>query len=141
VSPERASASAVLFEVERRRQRVQLWAWRSVAAVLALALVVEISVGRRGTGSAPVPRAEGVATVTLPAKTKDVGQSVFPVSGEDYIAVRNRMIAFENRAVPVPVAEVVPKARPIRRDSAEGKGRTTPSLLELFFTQPEAVRS
>jgi hypothetical protein len=141
IAPTRASAALVLLEADRRRQRIQLWTWRAVAAVLALALAIQFSLGRRPTAPTLPPLPGGLATVTPPATHFDLPPTILPVTGDNYISNRNRMIAFEVHPPRPPVTEALPPpAKLERRPTAPGI-RPAPSFLELLFTNSDSVQS
>jgi len=141
LAPTRASAASVLLEAERRRQRVQLWTWRAVAAVLALALAIQFSLHRRPTSPAPTPLPGGLATTTPPADRFDLPPTILPVTGDNYISTRNRMIAFETHPPRAPVTESLPPPVSFDRSSTTPNPRPAPSFLELLFTNSDSVHS
>ena len=135
VGPGRTTAASVLLEAERRRQRLQLWSWRAVAAVLALALAIQFSLKRFTAAPGRAPQVNPIGIVTAPGPARLTPFSL-PLTGDDYISTRNRMIAFDARPALAPVPESHPPKIP-----APQLNQPSRSFLELLFTNTESVQS
>src|SRR5690349_5624762 len=97
--------SRLIFEATRRADRRQLWAWRGIAAALAGGLVLALLLRpaprliekpvyvQVPTHASPQPSPPPVATATL------LEPNVVLRGGNDYIAVRDRVLALGIRSL------------------------------------------
>jgi len=135
--PPNLTASRVLIEAERRRGRRQLWAWRGVAAALGAGLVLELTLRHSPRAEpAAVPANITVSEVrtTLPhVKPRHFSADLALLTGDDYIATRNRSVAFGVRPLLAPPSSEPQAAAPhVAPRESNSSQPPTPLLLQLL---------
>lgn len=139
-------ASRLIFEATRRADRRQVWAWRGIAAALAAGLVlsmvlrpsprvVEKSVYvQLLPHESPQPTHSPVATATLPEPEFFLG------GGNDYLAMRDRVLALGIRSLPQPQPAAWPVA-PAMSAPIEPQPPPTDAIHRLFDAMQFGGRS
>jgi len=128
------TAHRVQIEAERRRGRGQLWAWRGVAAALAAGLVLEVTL-RPAPRAEPVPVPAPAVATDLRTNRPDVvrrGTDLALLTGDDYIATRNRSVAFGARPIVAPASNDRPTPAPGSVQTKSVAPNASPLLLQLL---------
>ncbi len=134
------------FEAARRANRRQVWAWRGIAAALAAGLVLSM-VFRQSprvveksvyvqvpSRESPRPTHSPVATATLP-------EPEFVLrGGNDYLAVRDRVLALGIRSLPQPQPTAWPVV-PAISEPIEQQQQPSDAIHRLFDAMQFGGRS
>ena len=111
----RFDAGGIAARASHRRSRHELWAWRGVAAALAAALMLSLllrPVPRMVTHEVyvtPLPAVAEPSGMEYPAPRSQAFSDLRP--GDDYLAVRNRVLALGVQALRPPAVAPEPPPR------------------------------